>query len=66
MFQCIQYNIVSNSNVGITGVSNHWTGIWNEIMECKLEWKRECSCTVAANLPYNRLFPLYGYVTSAV
>ena len=47
MFQCIQYNIVSNSNVGITGVSNHWTGIWNEIMECKMEWKREC---IAAQL----------------
>ena len=25
------------------GVSNHWNGIWNEMVEWKMEWNGECT-----------------------
>ena len=39
-------NNVLSLNMSITirkGVSNHWTGIWNGMMEWKMDWNGECS-----------------------
>ena len=55
----------------LLGVSNHWTGIWNETMEWKMEWNSECTqlqvtcVTVAAQSRLNYLVYLQAcYLTA--